>query len=139
VNAAYGPTPTEEASLLRQRYLNAFQYHFALRQAHTACEFAPEDGRYQTALGIAQYRTGQYQEALTTLKQLDQRGIHTPEALAFLAMAQHQLGQKEQAKATLARLRETVTKPRWAKNAESAAFLREAEALIEGKAPDPKQ
>jgi hypothetical protein len=54
-------------------------------------------------------------------------------------MAQHQLGQKEQAEATLSRLRETLTKPRWARHAESISFLREVETLIEGKAPDPKK
>ena len=62
-----------------------------------------------------------------------------PADLAFLAMAQYQLGQKEQAQETLARLRKTMTKPPWAKDAESAAFLREAEMLIEGKAPDRKK
>jgi hypothetical protein len=55
--------------------------------------------------------------------------------LSFLTMAQHQLGHKEQARATLARLREAMKQPRWAQNAEAQGFLREAEALIEGKTP----
>jgi hypothetical protein len=54
-------------------------------------------------------------------------------------MAQHQLDHKEQAQATLARLQEALTKPRWVRDAESAAFLREAEALIEGKSEAPKK
>ena len=45
-------------------------------------------------------------------------------------MAQYQLGQKEQAQATLARLREALTKSRWADDAESVLFLREAKTLI---------
>jgi hypothetical protein len=63
-----------------------------------------------------------------------------PSGLAFLAMSQHQLGQKEQAQATLARLREVMKQPRWAKNAEAQGFLREAEAVLKtrpasGKGP----
>jgi len=60
-------------------------------------------------------------------------GSH-PADLAFLSMTQHQLGKKDQAKATLGRLREVMTQPRWTQDAESAGFLREAEELIEGKA-----
>jgi hypothetical protein len=48
-------------------------------------------------------------------------------------MTQHQLGKKDEAKATLGRLREILKRPVWAINAEDAGFLREAEELIEGK------
>ena len=51
-------------------------------------------------------------------------------------MARHQLGKKDEAKATLAQLREVMKQPRWAKDAEAAGFLREAEELIEGKAAE---
>lgn len=51
-----------------------------------------------------------------------------------LAMTQHQLGKKDEAKATLGRLREIMKQPRWARFAESVRFLRDAEKLIEGKA-----
>jgi hypothetical protein len=53
-------------------------------------------------------------------------------------MAQHQLGLKEQAQATLARLREAMKQPQRAKDAKSQAFLREAEGLIEGQAGGQK-
>jgi hypothetical protein len=62
----------------------------------------------------------------------------TPHDLAFLAMSQHQLGQSEQARATLARLQEALKKPSWAKDAEAQGFLREAEALIDGMSPPGK-
>ncbi len=55
-----------------------------------------------------------------------------PENLAFIAMSQHQLGKKDEAKATLDRLRTVMKQPRWAKDAEAAGFLREAEELIAG-------
>jgi hypothetical protein len=86
----------------------------------------------------------QYEAAAGTLARAEKlnakasNGPH-PASLAFLAMAQHQLGRKEQAQATLARLREAMKELRCAKDADSAAFLREAETLIEGKDPDPKK
>jgi tetratricopeptide (TPR) repeat protein len=58
-----------------------------------------------------------------------------PADLAFLAMAQHQLGHQEQARTTLARLREALKQPQWAKDAEAQSFLREAATLIDGKPP----
>ena len=55
-------------------------------------------------------------------------------------MNQHQLGQRDAARATLARLRETLQQdPRWANDADSQAFLREAETLIEGDAAKSKR
>ena len=108
----------------------------AVAQMAAACRFAPArfapaNGEYAIALGVAQYRLGKFQKeeyrnALATLTKCDQYHATT---LAFLAMAQHQLGQQEQAEATLARLREALKTPTWAKNAEAQGFLREAEAL----------
>ncbi|HMC66431.1 MAG TPA: hypothetical protein VKI65_15965 [Gemmataceae bacterium] len=53
-------------------------------------------------------------------------------------MTHHQLGQKDQAAAALARLREAMKKPEWATNEEAKDFLQEAEALIESKPTKPK-
>jgi hypothetical protein len=122
-------------AIVRQPYLNAIQYDFALRQARTAGAWGRENGCYQTALGVAQYRTGQYQEALTTLTKCD---TGTPEVLAVVAMARHRLGLKDQAEATLKQLRLTMEKPEWATNTEAIGFVREAEALLRGAAPEPK-
>jgi DNA-binding beta-propeller fold protein YncE len=52
-----------------QPYLNDIQYRFALHQAETACRLAPESAWYRTTLGAAQYRAGQYREALATWTQ----------------------------------------------------------------------
>jgi WD40 repeat protein/serine/threonine protein kinase len=62
------------------------------------------------------------------------RYIH-PTDLAFLAMAQYQLGDREEARTTLGWLREVMEAPQWASNAEAQGFLREAETLINGKTP----
>jgi hypothetical protein len=87
---------------------------------------------YRIGLGVAQYRLGKYEkqrfaEARSTLSKCDQ---NLPTTLAFLAMTQHQLGEKDQAWTTLARLRETMKKPEWAKNEEAQGFLRETESSL---------
>ena len=110
----------------------------ALRQAEAACHLEPDNGLYLNTWGVAQYRSCQYPEALKTLTQSDKinsaefGGSH-PADLAFLSMTHHQLGQKAQAAATLARLREVMKKPQWAANEEPENFLQEAETLVEGK------
>jgi WD40 repeat protein len=113
-------------------------YRRALLQAEEAYRLEPQNGSYLNSLGVAQYRLSQYQAAVETLARSEKLNTTSgdgprPADLAFLAMTQHQLGHKEQAQATLARLREALTKPRWAKDAESAAFLGEATTLIEAK------
>jgi hypothetical protein len=50
----------------------------------------------------------------------------------FLALSRQRLGQGEQARSTLARLRQAVQQPNRAKDEEARAFPREVEALIEG-------
>jgi WD40 repeat protein/serine/threonine protein kinase/ribosomal protein S27E len=126
--------------VIRHPYSNVFMCQFALAQMNAACERAPDNIEYRIALGVAHYRLGkfqkdQYQNALATLTKCDQK---QPTTLAFVAMTQHQLGQKDQARTTLARLRETMKAPQLASNAEAAAFLREAAELIDGKPAQPK-
>jgi hypothetical protein len=119
-------------------------YALALRQAQAAVRMAPGDGFILNTLGVAQYRTRRYAEALATLLQSEklnarESGTPPPADLAFLAMAQHQLGKKDEAKVTLGQLREVMKQPAWAKNAEAQGFLHEAEGLIGGEAADNKK
>ena len=113
---------------------DASAYRRALRQAEAACAAAPGHVEYLNTLGIAYYRVGKYQEAVDTLGRCNKlRKESFPEDLTFLAMAQHQLGQEEQAQATLDRLREVMKQPRWALDSEAQGFLREAEELLKTK------
>jgi hypothetical protein len=59
--------------------------------------------------------------------------------MAFLALAQHRLGQIEKARSTLGRLRELMKNPRLAADQEAQAFLREAQTIeLDGLFPaDP--
>jgi WD40 repeat protein/serine/threonine protein kinase len=109
----------------------------ALRQAEEACRLAPDNGGILNTLGVAQYRAGQYLEAVKTLTQSDR--LHTvreagslPVDLAFLAMAHYRLGQTEKAHEYLNRVRELTQTKWWAMNDNDRAFLGEAEALING-------
>jgi hypothetical protein len=81
--------------------------------------------------GVAQYRCGLLPEALKSLQRSNElSGGKEPADLAFLAMAQYRLGQHDEVRDTLARLR-SVMKER-PQGAENLGFLREAEALILG-------
>ena len=59
--------------------------------------------------------------------------------LAFPAMAQYQLGHKDQARTLLERLRAALNEPQGANASESEGFLREAEALLAGKKLEPRK
>src|SRR5262249_23816375 len=81
------PEPYHRASwaLVRQPYLNAFQYHVALLQAKHACRLAPDRQEYRTGLGAALYRAGRYEEAIETLGAADRLDTGSPAVLAVLA------------------------------------------------------
>jgi eukaryotic-like serine/threonine-protein kinase len=125
-------------AVARRSGLGASAYQRALAQAERACELAPYLGAYQTTLGMAQYRVGKYREAVETLIGADRRnataarGSLAPD-LAFLAMAQHGLGDKERAQATLARLRTCLELPNRANDEDAKALLGEAERVILGE------
>jgi WD40 repeat protein len=124
-------------------------YDRALRLAVILCDIEPNNAAYLNTLGVAQYRTGRYREAVQTLTRADelnrspakssdpferQGAGSIPADLAFLAMAHFQLGEKDKALDLLKRLRELMKKPPWSEDAEAADFLKEAELLIEPEA-----
>jgi hypothetical protein len=118
-------------AIVRQPYLNAFQYRFALLQAEHTCRLAADRQEYRVGLGAAFYRAGKYREAIETLAGADRNGGSSPAVLAFMAMAHHRLAQQEPARAVLARLREIVDHLGGTKDAEeNLGFLHEAETLV---------
>jgi WD40 repeat protein/tRNA A-37 threonylcarbamoyl transferase component Bud32 len=132
------PSQLNNASwqVVRQPGIPEADYHHALLQAEEACRLAPGNGLLLNTLGVAQYRAGQYQAALKTLTASDKvqspllKGSH-PADLAFLAMANYQVGQKERAQGFLTQLRETMKRNPWTKDEEARAFLQEAESLLQ--------
>src|SRR5262249_9604727 len=90
-------------------------------------------------LGIAQYRCGQFREALATLTKphnstaLSVDGANNPTELAVLAMSRARFGQIEAARATLDQLERLMQDSKLAEgpdNARNRSFLREAEELL---------
>jgi WD40 repeat protein/tRNA A-37 threonylcarbamoyl transferase component Bud32 len=110
-------------------------YRLALRQAEAACRVVPQDGSLLNTLGVAQYRTGMYKEAIATLLRANElnsaryRGS-TPLDLAPLAMAYFQLGQTEKALTNLRQLREAARNAKWINDEDAQGLLRQAEALL---------
>jgi WD40 repeat protein/serine/threonine protein kinase len=107
----------------------------ALRYSEEACQLEPESGDFQSTLGVAYYRVGNYEKALDVLSRSDKINAvkdkgSRPTDLAFIAMAHHQLGQTKEAEAKLQLLRERMKDPRWAANAQAQGFLHEAEELL---------
>ncbi len=138
----YDPMRLNEASrkVVRQAGRDPGEYKRALRLAEVACRLAPDNGILLTTLGVAYYRTKQWQLALETLSRSERLnaklyGASIPADLAFLALACHQLGQKDRARAYLTRLRAAVKDWLWVKDKEAQDFLREAEELMGAKSP----
>ncbi len=91
------------------------------------------------SLGMEQYKMGAYEQAVATLKRVDEyrrtvlnNKSHPPD-IAYIAMALHRLGRAEEAKVTLDRLRDLLKDERFAEDEKAKACLAEAEKLISGK------
>jgi WD40 repeat protein/serine/threonine protein kinase len=126
--------------IVKQTGMASSEYERAYQAALAAGDHKHASMEAVNTLGVAQYRKRQYEAALGTLARSSElyakagRGVQ-PADLAFIAMAQFRLGRVEEARASLARLRELMREGRHAASQESQAFAREAEALIEGQ-PD---
>jgi hypothetical protein len=74
-------------SVARDSGRDPSDYLWALRRAEAACRYDPDNGNFLNTLGLAQYRTGQYRQALDTLtRSTTLNGGRQPADLAFLAM-----------------------------------------------------
>jgi hypothetical protein len=156
-HAALDPAAREKALVLAERYpdetnpemhyqaswavlcrphLNAVQYRFALSQANAACRLRPGQTRYQVSFAAGQYRTANYKQAQATL---GKAGPLTPAGMAFLAMTQQRLGESEQARATLTRLLEAISKHNGEKDEATVSLWHEAESLLAGSVTAPIQ
>jgi WD40 repeat protein/tRNA A-37 threonylcarbamoyl transferase component Bud32 len=109
----------------------------ALEKAKKASNLEPIGPSILATLGVAQYRVGAYEDALTTLTKADKIWTDAkdprPEAIAFMAMTLQKLGRNEEAKAALERLRTLLKDEQFAQDGQAKAFLAEAEKLIAGE------
>jgi hypothetical protein len=124
----------ESWAVVRRADAGADAYRRALRWVKGTRRINTDPAWQIGTLGVAQYRTGNYREAVDTLTQADRRqassgGGPNPFELAFLALAHHRLGQTEQARTALGRVREAMKNPNWASDRDAQACLREAEEI----------
>lgn len=112
-------------------------YRRALILAETAAERNPRSGVYQSTLGIARYRVGDYEGALRAFDESDElfaaRGAEPlVRTHAFRAMTLGSLGRSEDAAAELDRLRERVAEAPPGEREAAESQLAEAEAAVIG-------
>jgi tetratricopeptide (TPR) repeat protein len=121
-------------------------YGPATALARRAVELNKDNSAAVRSLGAILYRAGEYDEAALQLAPLTDNAKNPgPQAksssaypLFFLAMAQHQLGKKEEARATLARaakltnaeLSDATNPPPWNRKLTLELLQKEAEGLI---------
>jgi tetratricopeptide (TPR) repeat protein/tRNA A-37 threonylcarbamoyl transferase component Bud32 len=117
----------------------------AAELARLAVRANATDANTRNTLGAILYRAGEYREAVAalneTVKLRNNQGATAADGF-FLAMAQHRLGQADEARQWLDRARQEVEKipsVRLYTQMESRLLHREAEALIEGIAPAQKK
>ena len=107
------------------------EYQQALEWINEAVEQANENSAYASYQGIAYYRLGQYADSLTALtrsKELHaaQKLSLPAEDLTVLAMAQHQAGQRDEARTTLEQAGTSASRNKLA----GQKLLVEAETLL---------
>jgi serine/threonine protein kinase/tetratricopeptide (TPR) repeat protein len=115
----------------------AREYELALAAIKEVLTEQPESRAFINTLGVVQYRLGMNEEALETHARSDalyseEFPTGVPADLAFMAMAHYKLGNADEARALLNRLREAMRDPRNAGSPEARQFSAEAEALLEG-------
>jgi tetratricopeptide (TPR) repeat protein len=108
--------------------------HEALRLAREAVAREPANWNFVNTLGVAQYRLGQYEEAIPTLERSLQHNSAPAFDLIFLAMSHARLRQPAKAKDCFERAvnwiqeHEVNLPPNW--RTEFAAFRTEAQAVL---------
>ncbi len=113
-------------------------YRLALGKAEMANRLEPNDRFILVTLGFAQYRVGEYQDALTTLIQCEKMRVEAhlepgPGRVSFMAMALNQLGRAEEARAALNRAYVLFEDWLFVAYYSAQAYVIEAEKLLAGE------
>ena len=112
------------------------EYQKALALAGAASLSQPTNGGFLNTLGVAQFRVKDYVAAITTLEKsnainrTEAKGREEPGDLAFLAMAQFQLGKVKEAEGYFKKLQEAMKNPSLGGDKDNKAILEEAEQLF---------
>jgi WD40 repeat protein/Flp pilus assembly protein TadD len=113
----------------------------ALGLARRVVELNPREAFYLSALGIIEYRAGRYSESIAALARSLKAGHGQRDAtdLFFMAMAYHQLGDRDKARDCYDRAARWLAgqkSPSAEEEMELAAFRTEAEVVLAGPAGD---
>ncbi len=104
-------------------------YRRGMLLAQAAHDRSTDRSATALTLGIAIYRTGQFESALTALAGVP---LHDrPAASSLMAMALHALGRADEARESLDYARELIANPEYADDTDAQQFLREAIELVE--------
>jgi tetratricopeptide (TPR) repeat protein len=113
------------------------------------CTSAAQNPGFYRALGQALYRSGQYDAAARRLQEAVRFYALRGDDLLYLAMAQHQLGKREEAHATFERATKWIAEFDsvvasggwwdWSEEVKTKQLRQEAEALLQGKQPADKK
>ena len=136
-------------AIIKQPGASQEAYQRALKLSCAAARLQPGNRNYRTLEGVAHYRVGEYEEAIATLesaseiRQTTYTDMKNPfrghaARLIFTAMAQDRLGRKSEARSSLNRARVELERLFFEASDVQTAFLREAEALVEGKQKGPR-
>ena len=110
-------------------------YQRALLQIRRAVELQPQKGIYVNTLGVAQYRVGEYEACIKTLKQsmgLNYKATGRPviSDFVFVAMAHFRTGNYEETTKAVEVARRFIRSAKRMISSENAAFAVEMEALF---------
>lgn len=112
------------------------QYADALNFANHAVRLVPNRPDFMNTLGVAQYRIGDFKEAIESLKASEELlSAQEPKKselsnAIFMAMAEYRLGNREAAKSLLNQVREIAIKSPTEISSEAEKFIDEAVSLI---------
>jgi tetratricopeptide (TPR) repeat protein len=116
-----------------EKFLNPGE---AVLHAQEAIRIKPEDAKCWVILGVAHFRTGDWQAARDTLQQSVDLGGNHPSDLIFLAMTHWQLDDQTEARKWYAKALAWREKNK--PEAELQEFYKEAEKLLDGETEDKK-
>jgi hypothetical protein len=112
-------------------------YGRALRWAQEAVALRSEDLNFANTLGLLQYRSGFYKEAITTLTHAEQgnsrNGAPRASTVAFLAMAHHALGHGNESQTFMQKLTDLLKRDPWKSDEEVKATLEETKRTLSKK------
>jgi tetratricopeptide (TPR) repeat protein len=100
-------------------------YRHALSLAEAAYRLDPHTGWYLNTVGVAQYRTGNYEKALHTLCTAAELMDVLPDNVAFVALTSHRLGHAARARRAFERLSNLMQESVWAEDQDGQNFLSE--------------